>query len=416
MNRQSEKLVFPGSLGSPLAARLDLPEATPRAYALFAHCFTCSKDVVAASRISRALTEFGIAVLRFDFTGLGQSGGDFANTDFSSNVEDLVQAASFLRKRYSAPSLLIGHSLGGAAVLAVTHRIPEVRAVATIGAPADPDHVANLLVENRAEIEARGEAEVQLAGRTFRIRREFLEDIAAQPQAERVRDLGAALLVMHSPVDNIVDVDNARRIHEAARHPKSFVALDGADHLLAKPADATFAAGMLAAWSSRYALDPAPEPVVSVREADPDEGLVVVSEDGAGGFAQKVMVGQHRLVADEPVPMGTDTGPTPYDFLLAGLGACTSMTVRMYADRKKWPLENVTVTLRHSRIHADDCANCETETGHVDRIERVLRFDGDLDDDQRQRLSEIADKCPVHRTLHSEIIIDTVVSPSQEPE
>jgi putative redox protein len=410
MSSQSTKLEFPGSQGSPLAARLDLPESTPRAYALFAHCFTCSKDVLAAARISRALTDFGIAVLRFDFTGLGQSGGDFANTNFSSNIEDLVHAADFLRERFAAPSLLIGHSLGGAAVLAVTHRIPEVRAVATIGAPADPDHLAHLLRESRAEIEACGEAEVQLAGRTFRIRRQFLDDIAAQPQAERIRTLGAALLVMHSPVDSTVDADNARRIYDAARHPKSFVALDGADHLLTKPVDAAFAAGMLATWASRYAFDPIPEATASERAEDPAEGLVVVSENGTGPFAQNVTIGRHRLTADEPEPVGTDTGPSPYDFLLAGLGACTSMTVRMYAARKKWPLEKVTVTLRHSRIHAQDCADCETETGQVDRIERVIRFDGDLDADQRQRLREIADKCPVHRTLHSEIIIDTTVS------
>ncbi len=421
MSGKSVRLEFPGSQGSPLAARLDLPASIPRAYALFAHCFTCSKDVLAAARISRALTDFGIAVLRFDFTGLGQSGGDFANTNFSSNIEDLAHAADFLRERYAAPSLLIGHSLGGAAVLAVTHRIPEVRAVATIGAPADPDHLAHLLLESRAEIEARGEAEVQLAGRTFRIRRQFLDDIAAQPQAERIRNLGAALLVMHSPVDTTVDADNARRIYEAARHPKSFVALDGADHLLTEPADATFAAGMLATWASRYAFDPLPEPIVPSPAADPAnpadpaypaEGLVVVSESGTGDFAQTVLIGRHRLTADEPAPIGTDTGPSPYDFLLAGLGACTSMTVRMYAERKKWPLEKVTVTLRHSRIHAQDCADCETETGQVDRIERVIRFDGDLDDSQRQRLRDIADKCPVHRTLHSEIVIDTIVSPA----
>ncbi|HSP74905.1 MAG TPA: alpha/beta fold hydrolase [Cryobacterium sp.] len=434
MSRQSERLEFPGSQGAELAARLDLPESTPRAYALFAHCFTCSKDVLAAARISRALTDFGIAVLRFDFTGLGQSGGDFANTNFSSNIEDLVHAADYLREHYAAPSLLIGHSLGGAAVLAVTPRIPEVRAVATIGAPADPDHLAHLLRASRAEIEARGEAEVQLSGRTFRIRRQFLDDIAAQPQAERIGNLGAALLVMHSPTDATVDADNARRIYEAARHPKSFVALDGADHLLTKPMDAAYAAAMLATWAGRYAFtstaEPIPEPIpeaisdsLPVSEAPaqaaqaapaapaaPGEGLVVVSESGTGAFAQNVAVGRHRLAADEPEPIGTDTGPSPYDFLLAGLGACTSMTVRMYAQRKKWPLEKVTVTLRHSRIHAQDCVTCETETGQVDRIERVIRFDGDLDGDQRRRLLEIADKCPVHRTLRSEIIIDTTVS------
>lgn len=412
MSMRSERLEFPGSQGVPLAARLDLPESTPRAYALFAHCFTCGKDVLAASRISRALTEFGIAVLRFDFTGLGQSGGDFANTNFSSNIEDLVHASDFLRERFTAPSLLIGHSLGGAAVLAAAHRVPEARAVATIGAPADPGHLAQLLRGSRAEIEGRGEAEVQLAGRTFRIKQQFLDDIAAQPQADRIRHLGAALLVMHSPVDTTVDADNARRIYEAARHPKSFIALDGADHLLTKPADAVFAATMLTTWASRHAFAPLPE--ATPKSPDPAEGLVVVSESGTGDYAQHVLIGRHRLTADEPEPAGTDTGPSPYDFLLAGLGACTSMTVRMYARRKNWPLEKVTVTLSHSRIHASDCADCETGTGQVDRIERVIRLDGDLDDSQRQKLREIADKCPVHRTLHAEVLIDTTVTGARE--
>lgn len=404
---RSEKLEFLGSHNALLAARLDLPDGEPRAYALFAHCFTCSKDVVAASRISRALTGFGIAVMRFDFTGLGQSDGDFSNTNFSSNVEDLVHAADYLRQNYAAPTLLIGHSLGGAAVLAAAHRVPEVRAVATIAAPADPDHVAHLLQASTAEIQEHGEAEVTLAGRTFQIRRQFLEDIAAQPQKERIRTLDAALLVMHSPIDVIVDVDNARIIYEAARHPKSFVALDNADHLLTNSEDAVFAATMLATWASRYAFDPVPTTAIAPQSPGPAEGLVVVSENSRGPYGQDVRIGRHHLTTDEPKPLGADTGPAPYDYLLAGLGACTSMTLRMYAERKKWPLEKVTVSLRHSRVHAKDCAECETSAGQVDRIERVIRIDGDLDDSQRQRLLEIADKCPVHRTLHAEILIDT---------
>ncbi|MBP2217620.1 bifunctional alpha/beta hydrolase/OsmC family protein [Arthrobacter sp. CAN_C5] len=410
MAGHGEKVEFLGSQGALLAARLDLPESQPLAYALFAHCFTCSKDVLAAARISRALTDYGIAVLRFDFTGLGQSGGDFANTNFSSNIEDLIHAADYLRKGFTAPSILIGHSLGGAAVLAVAAQIPEVRAVVTIGAPADPDHLVHLLGESRAEIETSGEADVILGDRPFRIRRQFLDDIAAQPQADRIRQLCSALLVMHSPSDTTVDADNARRIYETARHPKSFVALDGADHLLTDPADAAFAASMLATWAHRFAFAVPTDSGLPRAVDDPAEGLVVVAETGVGAFAQEVMVGGHRLSADEPAPIGTDTGPSPYEFLLASLGACTSMTVRMYADRKKWPLEKVTVSLRHSRIHAQDCADCETETGKLDRIERVIRFDGDLDEDQRQRLREIADKCPVHRTLRSEILIGTIIS------
>ncbi|MEO3874761.1 bifunctional alpha/beta hydrolase/OsmC family protein [Nonomuraea sp. B12E4] len=406
----SKKFEFTGSHGVPLAARLDLPESHPRAYALFAHCFTCGKEVIAAARISRALTRFGIAVLRFDFTGLGGSGGDFGNTDFSSNVADVVAAADHLRERFAAPVLLIGHSLGGAAVLAAAHRVPEVRAIATIGAPADPAHVLHLLADSRAEIERRGEAQVVLAGRSFRVRKQFLDDIAAQPQADRIAKLGAALLVMHAPGDEIVGVDNARRIFDVARHPKSFVALDGADHLLTNRADAEFAATMLAAWATRYLpAPPAEQPAQDGQEPDP--GFVVVSENGESLYGQRVTVGRHTLTADEPQPIGADTGPNPYDLLLAGLGACTSMTLRMYARRKQWPLDHVTVKLRHSRIHADDCADCETRQGRLDRIERVIYLDGDLDAEQRRRLIEIADKCPVHNTLHSEVRIDTTEAP-----
>ncbi|HEX4249884.1 MAG TPA: bifunctional alpha/beta hydrolase/OsmC family protein [Pseudonocardia sp.] len=407
---KSSKLEFAGSQGHPLAARLDLPDSEPTAYALFAHCFTCNKDSLAAARIARSLTEFGIAVLRFDFTGLGTSGGDFGNTDFSSNVADLVNAADHLRENFAAPTLLIGHSLGGAAVLAAAHLVPEVKAVATIGAPADPAHVGHLLAEHRAEIERTGEAEVVLGGRAFRIRRQFLDDIAGQPQAERIAKLGAALLVLHSPVDEVVGVDNARRIFDTARHPKSFVAVDGADHLLTNRADAQFVATVLAHWASRYLDTPAGGRARQEPVDRPAEGFVVVSENGDGAFGQRVTSGTHVLTADEPRPVGADTGPSPYDLLLASLGACTSMTVRMYADRKGWPLEHVSVQLRHSRIHAQDCAECETTTGLLDRIERVIRFDGNLDTDQRKRLLEIADNCPVHRTLHSEIVVNTTES------
>jgi uncharacterized OsmC-like protein/alpha-beta hydrolase superfamily lysophospholipase len=408
---RTRKVEFTGSQDAPLAARLELPPGRPRAYALFAHCFTCGKDQLTATRIARALTEFGIAVLRFDFTGLGGSGGDFGNTDFSSNIDDLVLAAEYLRANFQAPSILIGHSLGGAAVLAAEHRIPEVRAVATIAAPADPDHVLGLLGASELEIERRGEAEVSLAGRTFHIRRQFLHDIAAQPQAERIAKLGAALLVLHSPTDELVGIDNARRIFDTARHPKSFIALDGADHLLTNPADAEYTATVLAAWASRYIPGPADRPDDGTQAGGTQaEGYVTVAENGNGPLGQNITAGRHVLTADEPVPVGADGGPGPYDLLLAALGACTSMTVRMYANRKQWPLKQVTVQLRHSRIHAADCADCETRVGLLDRIDRTIQFEGDLNDDQRRRLLEIADKCPVHRTLHSEIDIRTTES------
>jgi putative redox protein len=410
---RSEKVTFPGSSGTPLAGRLDMPDAQPQAFALFAHCFTCSKDVLAASRIAQALTGFGIAVLRFDFTGLGGSDGDFANTNFTSNIADLVNAADYLRNNHTAPRILVGHSLGGAAVLAVAEHIPEARAVATIGAPVGTEHLLHLLDESRHEIEETGEAEICLAAGPFRIRKQLLEDISNQPQVDRIRRLGAALLVMHSPSDETVGIDNARIIFDAARHPKSFVSLDGADHLLTRAADARFAASMLASWASRY-LDegavPSPDSTDSSAMAGIEQGVVVVSENGRGPYGQRITAGRHQLNADEPTPVGVDTGPTPYDLLLAGLGACTSMTLRMYATRKQWPLESVTVTLRHSRIHAKDCEDCATESGQLDRIDRVIQLSGALDAEQRRRLIEIADRCPVHRTLHSEVNVRTTLA------
>ena len=399
---QSRRLTFPGAGGDQLAGRLDLPEGTPRAYALFAHCFTCTKEALAAARIARSLAEQGIATLRFDFTGLGGSGGEFANTNFTSNVDDLVAAADFLRSTEMAPGLLVGHSLGGAAVIAAASQVPEVRAVVTIGAPAGTEHLRHLLASGTEQIEQDGEAEVCLAERTFVIRRQFLDDIADQPQQERLEELDRALLVMHSPADETVGIDNARVIFGAARHPKSFVAIDGADHLLTRRADAEFAATILAAWASRYLVEGTPTP----EDAGP-EGLVVVAENGEGPFGQRITVGRHTLLADEPTPTGHDTGPAPYDLLLASLGACTSMTLRMYAERKKWSLEHVEVTLRHSRIHARDCAECSTSQGRLDHIERVIGLTGDLDEDQRTRLLEIADACPVHKTLHGDVSVTT---------
>ncbi|MGI8946908.1 MAG: bifunctional alpha/beta hydrolase/OsmC family protein [Ornithinimicrobium sp.] len=407
----SERVKFTGSQGTQLAGRLDQPDDIPRAVALFAHCFTCTKDVVAASRIATQLTEHGIMVLRFDFTGLGGSGGDFGNTDFSSNVDDLVHAADYLRSEHGAPTILIGHSLGGAAVLAAAERIPEARAVVTIGAPADTEHLANLLSEDLPEIDQEGAAEVCLAARSFRIRREFLEDIRSQPQARRIARLGLPLLVMHAPQDETVGIDNARQIFEEAGHPKSFVSLDGADHLLTRPADTRFAAAVLAAWVTRYLDDP---PAAGPPQMQHKEGSVLVAENDVGPFGQRITDGRHEITADEPEPVGLDTGLNPYDLLLAGLGACTSMTVRMYADRKDWPLEHVGVSLRHSRIHAKDCADCETTSGRLDHMERVLTLTGNLDDEQRQRLLEIADKCPVHRTLRSEVAISTSLESLEE--
>ncbi len=401
----TERFQFTGVGGDQLAAALDLPEQEPEAYALFAHCFTCGKDVLAARRIALALAAKGIAVLRFDFTGLGSSEGDFANSTFSSNVADLVRAADHLRETRKAPAILIGHSLGGAAILAAAGQIPDAKAVVTIAAPSDPAHVTDLFADRIEDIRKHGKVEVSLAGRPFHIRREFLDDVAEHHLMDHVTGLHKALLIMHAPNDDTVGIDNATRIFVAAKHPKSFVSLAGADHLLSERRDAAYVADVIAAWVTRY-LDP----VVSEPAADLGKAprSVVVQETRNGKFQQTVAVGPHRLLADEPVAAGgEDTGPGPYDFLLAGLGACTSMTMRLYADRKSLPLERVTVTLKHSKIHAEDCAECETKAGMLDQIDREIAIEGALDAEQRQKLMEIADKCPVHRTLTSEIHIVT---------
>jgi uncharacterized OsmC-like protein/alpha/beta superfamily hydrolase len=397
----SERFDFPNARGEKLSALLDKPAGQPAAFALFAHCFTCGKDNLAAKRIAQALTARGIAVLRFDFTGLGASEGEFANTTFSSNIADLVAAADHLRKMYQAPAILIGHSLGGAAVLAAASQVPEARAVATIAAPADPAHVTGLFRQHVADIHEKGEVEVALAGRPFRIRKEFLDDVAMHKLEHCVRNLHKALLVMHSPTDDLVGIENASAIFTTAKHPKSFISLHGADHLLSNRADAVYVAEVIAAWSERY-LDMVPEP-----DEMPVDG-VLVGETGNGKFEQSVVVGKHRFLADEPVSAGGNgSGPNPYDYLLAGLGACTSMTIRLYADLKKLPLKHVAVRLKHDKIHALDCENCETKEGKIDRIDREVTLEGDLTAEQRARLMEIADKCPVHRTLTSEIDIRT---------
>jgi uncharacterized OsmC-like protein/alpha/beta superfamily hydrolase len=404
----TERFQFTGSDGNQLAAALDLPEREPLAYALFAHCFTCGKDGLAAKRIAVALAAKGIAVLRFDFTGLGSSEGDFANSTFSSNVADLVRAADHLRETRKAPAILIGHSLGGAAVLAAAGQISEAKAVVTIAAPSDPAHVTGFFADKIEDIRKHGRVEVRLAGRPFPISREFLDDIAEHGLMAHVAQLHKALLVMHSPTDDTVGIDNATRIFLAAKHAKSFVSLAGADHLLSNKRDAAYVADVIAAWAERYI-----EAVALGQPADPGTAprVVVVRETRNSKFQQTVAIGPHHMLADEPMAAGgEDTGPGPYDYLLAGLGACTSMTMRMYADRKALPLERVTVTLKHSKIHAEDCAECETKAGMLDQIDRAIAMQGALDADQRKRLMEIADKCPVHRTLTSEVRIVTTAA------
>ena len=400
---RSEKLMIPNADGQQLAARLDLPvDGKPIAYALFAHCFTCSKNLRAVTNISRALTQEGFAVLRFDFTGLGESEGDFADTNFSSNVADLVKAADYLGEHYGGPQLLIGHSLGGAAVLQAAGQIPACEAVVTVGAPANPVHVKHNFQGALATIEEDGEATVQLAGRPFKIKKQFLDDLEEQKMQETIRNLKRALLVMHAPRDNTVGIENAAEIFTAAKHPKTFVSLDQADHLLTDQADSLYVGNMIAAWVQRYIA----RPEEAENQLEGREDRVVVRTEQ--GYTSQVLAGGHGLLLDEPLAVGgNNLGPTPYDYLLAGLGGCTGITLRMYADRKGWPLDAVEIHLGHDKIHAEDCANCESTEGKIDQITREIKLEGDLSTEQRTRLMEIAEKCPVHRTLHNEINVVT---------
>ncbi len=394
---------FTNYSGGKLAGRLHLPLGEPVAFALFAHCFTCSANNRAAVHIARALTEQGIAVLRFDFTGLGASEGEFADTNFSSNVDDLVAAAEWLGQRHQAPEILVGHSLGGTAVLAAAPRIASSRALATIGSPASADHVLNLLGDAQDEIAREGAATVRLAGRPFRIKRQFLEDVRRQALPVGLKNLRKALLVMHAPLDELVSIDNASEIFKHAKHPKSFVSLDGADHLLSKPADARYAGYVLSAWAARYLSDTRGEGT-ALRH----RGNEVVAETGAEGFLTQINAAGHALVVDEPASVGgTDRGPSPYELLSAALASCTSLTLQMYARHKKLPLELASVRVNHSKIHAEDCEHCETASGRIDRFERVIQLVGELGADVRARMLEIADRCPVHRTLDGEIHVVT---------
>ena len=394
----NQKVVFENQSGQALSGILDLPVEPPVGYAMFAHCFTCSKNLRAAGNIARALNDAGIAVLRFDFTGLGQSEGEFADTNFSSNVADLLAAVDYLAQEHEAPSLLIGHSLGGTAALQAASQVESAVAVATIGSPSEPAHVSRMFAGSEETLREHGEATVDLGGRPFLMKQQFLDDLDKQDLRSTIGALRKALLIMHAPLDNVVEVDNASALFVAAKHPKSFVSLDNADHLLSQETDSRYAGHVLAAWASRYL----PEVVAS--EALRANDGEVVARTRLGGFRTDVRLGDHHLVADEPRSVGgRDLGPTPYDLLSAALATCTSMTLRMYANHKNLDLDSATVRVEHDKVHAEDCVDCETADGKIDEFRRTISLEGDLTEAQQNRMLEIADRCPVHRTLHGEI-------------
>jgi putative redox protein len=399
---QTQRLTFPGATGATLSARLELPaDEKPIAFALFAHCFTCNKQYKSVVNISRALAQAHIGVLRFDFTGLGESEGEFSDTTFSSNVEDLVAAAEFLQREHKAPAILVGHSLGGAAVLQAAHQIPECKAVVTINAPAEPQHVQRHLTTSLKEIEDCGAAEVLLAGRPFTIKKEFLDDLDEHNMAEVVRTLGRALLVCQSPSDTIVGVENGAQLYETAEEPKSYISLEGADHLLSRPEDSEYVGAIIAAWAARYLEAPPRVP----RDESARHGKVFV-RTGRGQYHTEIFAAGHALVADEPESVGgTDTGPTPFGLLMAALGACTTITLRMYADRKEWPLEEIGVLLQHRKLEPEETLQSAEGLPKTVEISQAIDLIGPLDDEQRARLLEIAHRCPVHKAVDNGIVM-----------
>lgn len=398
-----QKVTFKNKSGHNLEGRLELPlDRHPHNFVIFAHCFTCNKNLLAVRNIGRALTSNGFGVLRFDFTGLGGSEGDFSETNFSGNVDDLVAAADYLEVEHRAPTLLVGHSLGGAAVIFAATKIASVNAIATIGAPSDPAHVQHLLKSSLEEIEAHGKAVVNLSGRDFTIKKQFLEDLRQKSLPETVKELRKPILLLHSPQDTIVGIKNAEAIYKAAQHPKSFVSLDGADHLLMDQKDSLYVGEVISGWAKRYLL------FEEKSELPKTIHQVVASLDAQDGFTTQLKAGNHQMTADEPTAFGgNDFGPSPYEFVSSGLSACTVMTLQMYAKRKNWPLENVTVHTSYGKSHVLDCEQCETDDAKIDTFHRDIELFGDLDQKQRGRLLQIANKCPVHRTLHSNVQVIT---------
>lgn len=406
MNMEITDVKFKNNNGDELTGYLDLPTTQKvHNYVLFAHCFTCNKNFLAVRNISRALTSKGFGVLRFDFTGLGESEGEFADSNFSGNVEDLISAAHFLKTNYKAPSLLIGHSLGGAAIIFAASELPDVQAIATIGTPATLTHVKHLIQDEIHEINRLGMASVNIGGRSFNIKKQFLEDLESRELSSVISKIRKSILILHSPQDTTVEIKNAEKLYVAARHPKSFISLDGADHLLSRRVDSNYVGELIGSWAVRYLDIPETTPLRS--------DYKVIASLGEEGYTTNVKAGRHNFIADEPVSFGgNDFGPTPYDLLSAGLASCTSMTIQMYARRKKWNVGTVETHVEHSKSHAVDCEDCEHSSAKIDTFTRKISITGKLEASQLARILQIADKCPVHKTLHEKVQIITTLKDS----
>jgi len=400
---KSEKLNFKNSDGLQLSAKLDFPEGKPLAYALFAHCFTCGKDLAAARNIIRALTAEGIAVMSFDFTGIGHSEGAFEETSFGSNIKDLEDASNYLESNYESPKIIIGHSLGGAAALFAGASLKNIEAVVTVAAPFDPYHVTHLMGGDIEKIKKEGKAEVNIGGRPFMVSKKFVEDLSSHDPEEVAKSLRKPLLIMHSPQDTTVGIENAAKIYKAAHHPKSYISLDGANHLLSNRKDSRYVGSLIAAWVQKYLETP-----TNSKQDELKTSAQVAVETKQESYTSRIKAGKHKLIADEPTDVGgNDLGPSPYDLLSAALGACTSMTLQMYAKRKKWDLESALVHVNHQKTHFEDCEDCEEKGTKIDLFERQIELKGNLDQSQKERLLEIANKCPVHKTLHADVKVNS---------
>lgn len=401
---KSTKLEIQNNKGYKLQAYLELPaNQKPSYYAIFAHCFTCTSTLNAVKNISRALTNHGFAVVRFDFTGLGKSEGEFADSHFSANVSDLLAVNTYLEENYKAPSLLVGHSLGGAAVITGASKLENIKAVATIGAPATVNHVTKLFSHGLDDVQQKGDVTVNIGGRPFKINQEFVDDFSKTNLPEITKNLRKPLLIMHAPFDAIVGIENAEKLYQNAHHPKSFISLDGADHLLSNSRDSMYVGNMIGNWVERF-FDSQENTMLDTE----GEQLVAHLNLREDNFTTSIQTKKHAFIADEPDSVGGDDfGPSPYDYLSAGLAACTVMTLKLYAERKKWDLQEVYAYITYSKKHSDDLMLNMDKPKRMDHLKKRLKFVGNLNEDQKNRLQEIASKCPVHKTLQSEVIIET---------